>query len=345
MYKRALKSPPVFKLIFIVIMGAGTIFFSKEVSGGINEGIYFCVTVLVPSIFPFMIISSLTAKLNLGFTGKTFNRITNSLFGLSAKTVFTVLIGISGGFPVAAKGISVLYKNGSISEREAAKAAYTAVGAGPGFLITYIGIRLLNSFDAGAALFSSQIISVIILGIINRIIFGKGDYNSKFEIKTKINTFEAFISSVSDAVYAVIEMCAVVCVFSSIIKVIEKYSGERDIVNIILEVSRACYKLSENGNIVLIAFAVGFGGICVHIQIFQALGSIKIKKGLFFFYRIIQGGITAALTYLFCKVFNITIPVFSSIREDFSLSLSSSVVGSSLLILTGICFLCSIKKN
>lgn len=345
MYKITLRSPAAFKLILIVLLGAAAVFFSKEVSGGINEGIYFCVSVLVPSVFPFMIISSLTAKINLGFSGRKINKISNSLFGLSAKTVFTVLIGIIGGYPVAAKGISSLYKNGSISEKEAAKAAYIAVGAGPGFLITYVGVRLLNSYEAGAALLVSQITSVIIIGIINRFIFGKGIYNSKKEISVEPSAFEIFISSVKSAVYAIIEMCAIVCVFSAVIKVIEKYSGGNDLVNILLEVSRACYFLSENGSIVPIAFAVGFGGICVHIQIFQALGTIRIKKWLFFLYRIIQGGITAALTYLICKVFNITIPVFSSIRGDFTLSLSGSVVGSSLLILTGICFLFSIKNN
>lgn len=345
MYKITLRSPAAFKLILIVLLGAAAIFFSKEVSGGINEGIYFCVSVLVPSIFPFMIISSLTAELNIGFSGRIINIISNSIFGLSAKTAFTVLIGILGGFPVGAKGIGALYKNGSISEKEASKAAYIAVGAGPGFLITYVGVRLLNSYEAGAALLISQIISVIIIGIINRFIFGKVNYNSNNEIKININAFNVFLNSVKNAVYATIEMCAVVCVFSAIIKVIEKYSGSNDIVNIILEVSRACYFLSENDSIVLIAFAVGFGGLCVHIQIFQALGNIKIKKTLFFLYRIIQGGITAALTYLICKIFSITTPVFSSIRGDFSLSLSGSVVGSSLLILTGICFLFSIKNN
>ena len=345
MYKISRKSPAAFKLVLIVILGAGTIIFSKEVSSGLNEGIYFCVTVLVPSIFPFMIISSLTAKSGLSFSSKALNKVSNFLFGLSAKTAFTVLIGVLGGYPVAAKGIGSLYKNGSISEREAVKAAYTAVGAGPGFLVTFIGVRLLNSFEAGAALLVSQTVSVFLLGIINRIIFGKGNYNSDKEIKSNLNAFELFTSSVSGAVYSTIEMCAVVCVFSSIIKIAEKFLGNSYIIYILLEVTKACCKLSENGNIVLIAFAAGFGGICVHIQIFQALGKVRIKKWIFFLYRIIQGGITAALTYYICKVFKITIPVFSSIRGDYSLTLSSSVAGSSLLILTGICFLCSIKNN
>ncbi len=333
-------------LILIILLAAGTIFFSKEVTSGVYKGIYFCTEVLVPSIFPFMVISAFTAKCGLSFSGKVFNRISHLLFGISAKTLFAVIIGILGGYPVAARGISTLYENGEISEKEAANASYIAVGAGPGFLITFIGARLLNCIEAGVILLISQIVSVIILGIINKIIFKKDNYNSDKEIKrTDKKLINIFTQSVSSAVYGAIEMCAVVCVFSALISISQKYFGENDYINILLEVTTACSRLSASGSIVPIAFAAGFGGISVHFQIFQALGKIKINILLFFFYRILQGAITASLTALLTKIFGITIPVFSGTQGDFTLGLSSSVIGSSLLILTGICFLFSIKTT
>ena len=343
MYKYRVKTP--LKLILITALGIGAVFFSKEISDGIYKGICFCAQVLAPSIFPFMIISAVTAKSNLRFSGKRLNRISNFLFGLSAKSLFAVILGIMGGYPVGAVGIHSLYKKGDISGKEAAKASYIAVGAGPGFLITFVGIRLLNSAELGAVLLISQIISVIILGIINRIIFGKENFNSDKEINSPAKAENIFIEAVRKAVYSLIEMCAIVCVFSAAVNIAETYIGNNEYISVLLEVTTACYKLSENGSIILIAFAIGFGGLSVHFQIFQALGDIRINKALFFFYRIIQGLTTAFITYIFIKLFKISIPVFSSAKGNFSLGLSSSALGSCLLILTGICFLYSLKTK
>lgn len=345
MYKIIGNSSAKIKVIMITALMISTICFSKEVSDGIYKGIYFCAEILVPSIFPFMVVSALTAKSELSFSGRIIGKIFRSVFGLSEKTAVAVLIGVFGGYPVGARAIGTLYKEKAISEKEAVIAAYTAVGAGPGFLITFIGIKLLHSFEAGIVLLISQFLSVIIIAIINRIIFGKENYISNNEYKRPRKAKNIFIESVSCAVYATIEMCAMVCVFSAFSSVIEKYLGNHNLIYILLEVTRACLKLSENSNLLFIAFAVGFGGICVHFQIFQALGNIRINKLLFFLYRIIQGLITAFFTYILTKLFNITIPVFSNTKGNFPLGLSSSVLGSTLLIITGFCFLYSIHNN
>ncbi len=345
MYKNQYRAKTPLTLTLITALGISAVFFSKEISDGIFKGMCFCAEILAPSIFPFMIIAAVTANSSLSFSGKAINNISNRVFGLSAKSLFAVILGISGGYPVGAVGINSLYKKGVISGKEAAKASYIAVGAGPGFLITFVGIRLLNSAEIGAVLFTAQIISVIILGIINRIVFGKENFNSDKEINISDKAGNIFIKSVRSAVYSLIEMCAVVCVFSAAVSITEARLFYNDFISVLLEVTTACYKLSESSNVILIAFAAGFGGLSVHFQIFGALGDIKINKLLFFLYRIIQGITTAFITYLFIKLFNITVPVFSSVKGNFTLGLSGSALGSCLLILTGICFLYSLKTK
>lgn len=347
MYKIESKLSAVFKLTFILLAGTSVIFFGKQSSDGLYKGICFCAQVLVPSLFPFMVISSIVAKSGISFSGRILNKISNALFGISGKTAVAVLIGVLGGYPVGARGIKTLYENGEISESEAVKASYTAVGAGPGFLITFVGTKLLNNFQIGVILLCSQIVSVIIIGIVNKYLFKDTVlYNSEKEksAKTK-NSSDLFVSSVSGAVYGIIEMCGIVVIFSAFISVIEGLIGENIFVETFLEVTTACNTLSKSGNITLTAFAVGFGGICVHFQIFQALNGIGIKKLLFIFYRIVQGIITALITYFAVKAFNISQPVFSSVTGEITLGLSTSVIGSFLLIFMGIAFLYSIKNK
>ena len=335
---------------FILVAAAifAVIFWGKECSDGALKGIYFCLNVLVPSIFPFMVIAVFAAKSELSQKlGRITGGLCKKLFGVSGKLSAVIIMSMIGGYPVGARGISALKESGAISELDAVRASYFAVGAGPGFLITFVGTNLLSCPEVGVCMLTAQIISVIILGIVNKLIFVKNrDYDSAKEIS---NPPLSFTSAVTEAVisstYGMIEMCGMVVIFSAIISISEKLFGSLSIyISILLEVTTACSLLSESGNIILIAFAAGFGGLCVHFQIFTALKNIGINKGLFFLFRIIQGLITALLTELLLKILKISLPVFSSFSVKPELSLSSSAIGSALLIICGVGFIYNIKK-
>lgn len=344
------KISTVFKLILIVIMIICAACFTKECTKGALNGIYFCAEVLVPSIFPFMVISVFVVKSGVSaMLGKYLDKITRTLFGLSGRCGTVILLSVIGGYPVGARGLTQLCEQGELDEDSAKKAAYFAVGAGPGFLLSFVGVRLLNSFEVGACILGAQVVSVIILGIANKYIFRETrSYISIKEIKKDYSSLtDAVVESTVNATYGILEMCGMVVAFSAVGNVIRSLV-ESDVtgkyVDILLEVTTACNTLAKDRNILLIAFSVGFAGLCVHFQIFQALKDIRINKAVFFVYRIMQGLITALFTYIFIHAFKVTLPVFSSV-QDTELSLSSSVLGSGLLVLCGVCFLYSIKKN
>ncbi|MCR5653640.1 MAG: hypothetical protein K6F88_07540 [Ruminococcus sp.] len=333
---------------FVISAVIAILFFGKECSSGALRGIYFCAEVLVPSIFPFMVIAIFAAECGLSRQlGKITGGLCRKLFGVSGNLAAVLIMSMIGGYPVGARGIAALKKSGAISEDDAVRASYFAVGAGPGFLIVFVGQNLLSSVQTGVCILVSQILSIIILGIANKKFFGKTEnYNSDIELKSKPLPFaSALTEAVIEATYGMIDMCGMVVLFSAIIGLTEKFFGSANIyICILAEVTTASKLLADSGNILLLAFAVGFGGLCVHFQIFTALKSIEINKGLFFLYRIIQGVITALLTMLFIKIFNISLPVFSSISAPPELSLSTNAVGSAMLLLCGAGFIYTIKK-
>lgn len=319
------------------------IFNREKCAEGIINGLDLCGRALLPSVLPFMIISSFSVKSGAAeLIGKLIDKPCKLIFKISGQSAAVVIIGMLGGYPVAAKGLEALRESGIITEREAAKTALAAVCSGSGFTVSFVGASLLNSPEIGTAIFISQILSVIILLFANRFIFADRDeYISISELKTQ-NLSDSFIESVSGATNAAVEMCAMVIVFSAINSIL----GERlPFLSVILEVTNACNILCKNNNILLLAFAIGFGGISVHFQILQSLRKIKISFSLFFIYRIIQGLLTTALAFAFIKTFKLSSPVFSSISATPRLGLSTSITGSILLILTGISLIYNFHKR
>lgn len=335
-------------LMCAAVAVAAVIIMGKECSQGALNGIVFCLNVLVPSIFPFMTIAMFIAESGLSKkAGKITSAICKKLFGVSGNLSAVIILSLIGGYPVGARGISALRNNGAISEYDAVKASYFAVGAGPGFLITFVGSNLLSSKETGLCIFFAQIISVIILGFVNKLVFaGRNTYNSYKENNAAPLPFSSAVTkAVTSSTYAVLEMCGMVVVFSAIIAIFEKlFPDANTYISVLLEVTTACNTLAQSNNIPVIAFAAGFGGICVHFQIFTALKNIGVNKALFFLYRIMQGIITALFSVLFIKAFRISLPVFSSIGTMPELSLSTSAAGSVMLILCGAGFIYSIKR-
>ena len=339
------------KTALLAVMITVFLFFGKECTKGALKGLMFCGNVLIPSLFPFMVLSVFVVKSGISeYLEKFAGHVTVPLFGVSGKCGMTVLLSMIGGYPVGAKGIYSLYESKQISSEGAEKLAYFSVGAGPGFLITFVGTNLLNCPLIGVGILCSQILSIIILGFVNKYIFRSiKDNNSKSELKAeKLSFSQAVVGSTVSGIYSMINMCGMVVLFSAELGIIgyllKDYSYPMLLSEIFLEVTTASTHIAESKNILLLAFATGFGGVCVHFQIFQALGDIKINKGLFFLYRIIQGLITCGFTYLFIKIFNIALPVYSSVQNS-QFALSSSLAGSVMLVICGLCFLYTLKKQ
>lgn len=344
-----------FYFLFVLAMCISILIFSKESAKGALDGIKFCVLVLVPSLFPFVALSCFVVRSGVCSAAEPYlGKITNYCFGLSGACGVIFFLSMIGGYPVGAKGISSLYKNGIISDTEAAKMAYYSVGAGPGFLVTFVGVSLLGNEEAGFILLAAQIITMFLLAVISKFIFKKYDSNNssahskKRELKIEKQGFIcAIVDSTADAVTAIIAMCGMVVVFSAFTEIIESFLRNADVsvqngVIVLMEVTTACNILAKNAPLEAVAFAVGFGGLSVHFQVFAFLNNIPVNKVVFMFYRVVQGLLTALVTHFLLIAFPITIQVFSSTTST-TINTNATVAGSIGLLATALCFLFSLK--
>lgn len=345
-------------LCFVVII------FSKECAKGAVNGIELCLRVLVPSLFPFMAISSFIVKSGIAdILGKPFEKPMKKIFGLSGCFAPVFLLGLIGGYPVGAKGIFALKEKGNFTEQECEKASLFLVCGGPGFMVNFVGMSIYNNKKIGLILLLSQISSVIILGIVNNILsnnekrnfknikrinkFNSNQKNIKNSQKNKISFSDSIVYSVYEASKGILSICSFVVLFSAVVEILNSFISNIFIKNIILctlEVCNAVNSLSKTSNLVFIAFALGFGGICVHFQVFSALGNIKVNLYKFFIYRIFGGILSASFTFINLKIFAGTTSVFSTAKATNPTIYGGSILSGLALVILSICFLFSIKS-
>lgn len=333
----------------IIIVCTVLLIFSKECADGALNGIQMCVNVLIPSLFPFMAAASFIVKSGISNTlGKPFGKVMKIVFGLSPCFAPVLLLSVTGGYPIGAKSCNELYKSGNADIEECKRAALFMVCAGPGFMISFIGMSVYSDKTIGMIMLCSQIFSVIITGIMNRIINrGKISYKGKENKAAKISITKALVEAVTDSSKGMLSICSFVILFSAIAGILSAVLDDgifKIIVMGFLEVCTGVKSVSAELPIWATAFFAGFGGLCVHFQIFSSLGNLKISKAKFFFYRILQGSLTALLTYLSMLIFYDTKSVFSVCAvTDSSVYGGTAISGIALAVLM-ICFLYSVKS-
>ncbi len=318
----------------------------KACAEGISSGLESSAKILVPSLFPFMMLSSFIIRSGAyECTEKVFSPLAK-IFGLPKSAVSGVVLSFIGGFPVGARCVKLLYESGEISEKQAERMMKFCVCSGASFLITAIGTIMLNNVTAGIILYVSQIVSGIILGIVSGI-FSKRENESKISQKKpeSMDIMQVFIVSCSDGAGAIVELTALVSIFSMLINVAVTLGADNYFLTSIIEVTTACQEIVEKGcPLWALSFAVGYGGLCVHLQIFSLLKGIKINKLVFEFYRLANAVLSSFITYLICRFFNMSVQTFAISGNASAELTSTSIVGAiSLVIMSGI-FLLSLKS-
>lgn len=337
------------KIIPLMITAAGiwlALRFSKECSRGIFNGILFCVEVLVPSLFAFMVIAAYAVKSGAAAAlTKHTGGLTQAIFGLPSPALSVIILSMIGGYPVGARCSEMMYEEGQLTAKQAEKAVYIAVCAGPGFLINFVGSALLGSPDAGILLLCAEIISVILTGVvIGRTV--KCDCEEVYTVK-KEKQSNLLVASVGDASSATFRMCSMVIICSALIEIISSVSPEKALTDIsaaVIEITTGCGIMCKKYPLALTAFFIGFGGISVHLQIFAALDKVRINKALFFLFRIIQGIICMGATYILLMIFPLEVSVFNSAEVGLTAAKSATLVGSAALVLCSLCFLGTVNK-
>ena len=295
-YKIAMQYKRQIATFTCIILCITMLCFSKDMKLGALEGIRLSSEILVPTLFPFFVLSDYWSK-NFYISEKSFlSKLFVKLFHIPPCGLLAFIIGIICGFPLGVKVACDLYDRGEISDRQLTNLCGFANNPSMAFVISGIGLGIFGSVHVGILLFISCSISAILSGIIFR--------EKKVQItKSNIISRQKFslVESIKNAGLTSITISSYVIFFSAIIYVL-KHSP---ILASTLELCSAVKIISEsqfsvNQKLILVAFSLGFSGLSVHLQAFSFMGE-NVKKARYVLMKIIQGIISATIIFILRK--------------------------------------------
>lgn len=240
----------------------------KTALTGAAEAVELCLWTLVPSLFPFFVLSIL---------------LTGSL------SVSLLPAGILGGYPVGAQNVALACKAGRLNRESAQRMIVYCNCAGPSFLFGIIG-PLFSQWWVPWLLWLIHLISAFILSAILRFPIRTGTKES--DTQSISLTF-----AVRKALSAMAGVCAWVILFRILLAFLDRWllwilpDMLRLTIHGLLELSNGCLELAQVDQdglrFSIAALFLGFGGCCVTLQTFSVADNVPMN--LYFPGKVFQG--------------------------------------------------------
>jgi sporulation integral membrane protein YlbJ len=308
-----------------------------------QTGLRLCAVSVIPSLFPFMVISELLVASGIGklaerLAGRPFSR----LFGISGTASAAILLGLLCGFPVGAKTTVSLYDKGYITKKEAERLLTVCNVPSSGFLISTVGVALFSDRTFGVFLFLAAILASLLTGVIGRLLSRpQQEIPCHADIKMPTVGVNTFTSAVSSATRSMLSVCAYVVFFSSLVGCLSHIADRFALPAAFSSFLFAFFEISSGANAaatlpnpivaaVLCGFAVGWSGLSVHFQILTICGERELSFVPYFVAKLFQGVTCAVAAFGYTRLFP-RLPVFAppsapvSLFDDPSFGLSYAI--------------------
>ncbi len=338
-------------LAAVLTAACALLIFPAQAARGAANGVGYSLDILVPSLYPFMVLSVFVVRSGLaGRIGGALQKPTRALFRLPGGAAATLLMSVIGGYPAGARSVAALYAEGIVSRAQAQRMLCFCVSAGPPFVVTAVGIGFLKSAGAGALLLSSQVAAFLIMGVLCGIAAPRnGAGKSPVPKKKAGGTAQALIDSAADAAYSTLMMCCFVILFAVLMNLLRLFVTDPALsaaLSSLLEITGGCADLARLGVPLWgIAFALGWGGVCVHFQVLACTAGVGVKKGRFLLCRLLQGALAAAVCRGLCALFPESAQVFQNIEGPVSGVLSNSAPAAAALALLCLALLLCVPRR
>ena len=291
--------------------------FASASSKGAFEGLKICSSIIIPSLFPFTVLSILLQKSGgLLWIGNLINKVSFPLFRINGTDFSVIIISLIGGYPIGSKIINELYKSNQIDKKTAKRLLRFCVNPSPAFIVSALGVNVLKSKTAGLIFLFSNTTACIILNLI----FNRSRIDNIKKPKEQLNCGEnfsdSFVFSVLEGAKIILNICAFVTLFSSIAEIIKPAFEDRNFYALFcpfLEISFGIIDITKSGlPMYFYSFLLAFGGASTICQIKQSADNLKPSFFEIVFYRIIHGSLATVISYLLFKLFPQTSAVFSN---------------------------------
>ena len=295
---------PILAAIFL------TALFMKNpplVINGVKLGTERCLSTLIPSLFPFMVLSGILIECNvLSLLNALWGKKSEHLFGLSGKAFSAVISGLVFGFPIGIVALTALYDKNEISKNELCHAIGFCGIPSFGFTVNVVGYSLFFDRAFGVFMYFSGLISALLVGAVTR--------SEKCEIlkpsaieKRRIKSISEIItSSIYSSSKSLFTLCAYVvffsCISESALSLSNVHGTLSALIGGLLELTCG---VSESSSLtgapkfILCGFALGWSGLSVHIQTAALIGNRIENFSKYFLQKSLIALLCAAASIIF----------------------------------------------
>ncbi len=290
-------------LIFYLI-----IFRKMLVSSSISYSLNIWIKNLLPTLFPFFIISDILINYNImAYIPSFFKKSCQAVFNITEGMLQILVLSMISGFPSNARNAKTMYLDGKLTVDEANHILIFSHFANPVFILTTIGIFFFNNQKLGIILLIVHYLSNFILGFIFRWSFKRDEINMTYKDEVGLDFGSVLVKSINKSVDTVLSICGIVTVFylvSTLLGTLFNLNG----INVaifkgIFEITIGVEALSKLSipllyKAIVTSMFLAFGGLSVHLQVKSQLVDTPIDYHYFFIGRMYQAIIAGILTFM-----------------------------------------------
>ncbi len=301
-------------LLFLLLCAVGLLLWSQPVSAAVHQSVTVCTRVLLPALFPFLVLSNLLIGSGaLQRFSVRLEPLTRTLFDLPGCFSAPILLGAVGGYPVGAKTVVALYRAGGCTREDALQALTFCNNGGPAFFIGALGAGLLHDTALGVRLYLIHLLAALLIGML----YPRNKRTVK-QIDCTVDSggnpkpLSLFLGAVTDGFGAFLNLCAFVLLFSVLICLLRQLpgfsflpQGLQGLLCGLLELTSGAgllcaASLPESILCAALSFLSGWGGLSVQLQSLSLLGEAGLSGRRCLWCKLLQGVLAAGLSVLLC---------------------------------------------
>ena len=334
-----------------ILLGAGLLWatlalvmWPEQAMGAMRDGIGLCGNVILPSLFPFFVLSSLVVELGMSrYLGRLLEPVMAPLFRVNGNCAAALALGFVGGYPVGARTAIEIYENGQCSRTEAERMLAFCNNSGPAFILGVVGAGVFGSGGLGLLLYLAHLLASLAVGILFRFYRpGEGPQTRRSQgPQFQTASFsKAFTRSVVGALRSALNICAFILFFTVFLRILT-YGGilsslaqglsallaplgmdqtwsERLLTGLV-EVSSGVSSLTDgslSGRLSMAAFMLGWAGVSVHCQVLAFLEDSGLSVHTYVVGKILHGAFSAALAAMLFRLIPFSSPASVYLTEQ-----------------------------
>lgn len=279
-------------------LGIGLLFlfiaFPQIVKAGISAGLENGFLVLMPALFPYMVVSQIFVKTGGAQWISRYCKV-----GKLSKTGVGILMpALFCGYPTGARLSAFAYNNKEISKRELLLLFSFGNVPGFGFTVSYLGGVLYGSFSLGLQIYLAYITASLLLCTLFSMRFPKEEMSKALKCSKPLPFSVALVESVTESALGMVSLICFVCFFSSLNCFLSSLLQNPKLCALcsaFLEITLGLPLTAKLFPLSVSVFFSGFSGLCVMFQALSFDGKNAVNLLIFMVSRSLYGMVSVLL--------------------------------------------------